>query len=228
MRWRTTRDKGVSGAWVKSAARRQSCLPAIPPGVCRPSPNVAPSNRCSRGFLDPADRREPQLYSGGMLSEPQLQYCDARPYAAIRTRMNRPAQVAALAPLIWAEVRSWLAFEGRLEAGPPFVRYHRVDSDGSVELEAGLTIFSPLHLATWSGSGRIATGVLPAGEYATLLHNGPYDELSSARDALGSWGREQGVLPAALTAVPAGELIEFYLRDQETEVAFHVPETVEA
>ncbi|RYY94958.1 MAG: hypothetical protein EOO11_16840, partial [Chitinophagaceae bacterium] len=70
-----------------------------------------------------------------MLSEPQLQYCDARPYAAIRTRMKRPGQVAAFVPLIWAEVRSWLAFEGRLEAGAPFVRYHGVDGDGALDVE---------------------------------------------------------------------------------------------
>jgi hypothetical protein len=161
-----------------------------------------------------------------MLSQPQVQFCDARPYAAIRTRMRRTAQVAALAPLMWAEVRSWLAFEGRLEAGPPFIRYHALDDDGSVELEAGLTIFSPLHLATQKGSGRIITGVLPAGAYATLLHTGSYDELGEARRALESWGREQGVLPAR-SAPAGGELVEFYLRDQETEVAYHLPEVEE-
>jgi effector-binding domain-containing protein len=159
-----------------------------------------------------------------MLTPPQLQYCDARPYAAIRTRMKRPAQVAALAPLMWAEVRSWLAFEGRQEAGAPFVRYHGLREDGSVEVEAGLTIFSPLHLATAGGSGRIGTGVLPAGEYATLLHNGPYDELDSARQALVSWARAEGMVAADSGAASGGELYEFYLRDQETEVAFHLPE----
>ena len=138
-----------------------------------------------------------------MLTPPQLQYCDARPYAAIRTRLRRADQVAALAPLMWAEVRSWLAFEGRLEAG--------------------LTIFSPLHLMPTKGSGRIAMGLLPEGEYATLLHTGPYDELASARSALEDWGRAQGVKGLRAQADPAGELLEFYLRDQETEVALHVP-----
>jgi effector-binding domain-containing protein len=157
-----------------------------------------------------------------MLTPPQLQYCDARPYAAIRARMKRNSQVAALAPLMWAEVRSWLAFEGRLEAGPPFVRYYAHDQDGAVELEAGLTIFSPLHLVTSHGSGRISTGVLPAGEYATLLHNGPYDELSTARRALESWALEQRLCADLPGEAPGGELLEFYLRDQETEVAFHV------
>jgi effector-binding domain-containing protein len=156
-------------------------------------------------------------------AEPQLQYCDPRPYAAIRTRVRRPAQVAALAPLMWAEVRSWLAVEGRLEAGPPFVRYYALDSDGSVELEAGLTVFSPLHSLPSPGSGRIATGVLPSGEYATLLHNGPYDELSEARTALAAWGRDQGVVDLRSPAEPGGELLEFYLRDQETEIALHLP-----
>jgi len=158
-----------------------------------------------------------------MLTPPQLQYCDARPYAAIRTRLRRADQVAALAPLMWAEVRSWLAFEGRLEAGPPFVRYYALAGDGAVELEAGLTIFSPLHLMPTKGSGRIAMGLLPEGEYATLLHTGPYDELASARSALEDWGRAQGVKGLRAQADPAGELLEFYLRDQETEVALHVP-----
>ena len=158
-----------------------------------------------------------------MLTPPQLQYCDARPYAAIRTRLRRVEQVSALAPLMWAEVRSWLAFEGWLEAGPPFVRYHRIEGDGGVDLEVGLTIFSPLHLTPTKGSGRIAMGVLPEGEYATLLHSGPYDELAAARSALESWGRDQGMTPSRSPADPGGELLEFYLREQETEVALHVP-----
>src|ERR1041384_3274311 len=131
-----------------------------------------------------------------MLTEPQLQ-------------LRTSAQVAALAPLMWAEVRSWLAFEGRLEAGPPFVRYYAQDGDGTVEIEAGLTVFSPLHSATPAASGRIATGVLPAGEYATLLHNGPYDELSAARSALQDWGRDQGVVDIRSRAEIGGELLEF-------------------
>jgi effector-binding domain-containing protein len=158
-----------------------------------------------------------------MLTSPQLQYCDARPYAAIRTRLRRNQQVAALAPLMWAEVRSWLAFEGRLEAGPPFVRYYRLEQDGAVEMEAGLTIFSPLHEMPKKGSGRIETGVLPEGDYATLLHTGPYDELAAARSALTAWGREHGVVTLRSPDDPHGELLEFYLRDQETEVALHVP-----
>jgi effector-binding domain-containing protein len=157
-----------------------------------------------------------------MLTPPQLQYRDARPYAAIRTRMKRPAQVAALAPLMWAEVRSWLAFGGLLEAGPPFVRYYAFADDGSVELEAGLTIFSPLHQATAHGSGRIGTGVLPAGEYATLLHNGSYDELAAAREALQAWTLAQGLPGARSGEPPGGQLVEFYLRDQETEVAYRL------
>jgi effector-binding domain-containing protein len=91
-------------------------------------------------------------------------------------------------------------------------------------VEAGLTVFSLLHLAPSAGSGRIATGVLPAGEYATLIHNGPYDELASAREALEAWGRSQGVITASELPATGGELVEFYLRDQETEVAFHVPQ----
>ena len=158
-----------------------------------------------------------------MLTPPQLQMCDARPYAAIRTRLRRADQVAALAPLMWAEVRSWLAFEGRLEAGPPFVRYYALGPDGSVELEAGLTIFSPLHEIPTKGSGRIVTGVLPEGEYATLLHTGPYDELAAARASLESWGRGNGVKGLRAHDDPAGELLEFYLRDQETEIALHLP-----
>jgi effector-binding domain-containing protein len=158
-----------------------------------------------------------------MLTPPQLQFCDARPYAAIRTRLRRADHVAALAPLMWAEVRSWLAFEGRLEAGPPFVRYYTLEANGGVELEAGLTIFSPLNETPTKGSGRIAMGVLPEGHYATLLHTGPYDELARARTTLDAWGRQQGVKGLRSPDDPAGGLLEFYLRDQETEVALHVP-----
>jgi effector-binding domain-containing protein len=148
-----------------------------------------------------------------MLTPPQLQYCDARPYAAIRTRLRPPAQVSALAPLMWAEVRSWLAFEGRLVAGPPFVRYHAEDPAGEVDVEAGMAFLSPLSELPARGAGRVTVGLLPAGEYATLLHSGPYDELDQARRALADWGRRHG-RPA--------EIVEFYLRDLETEVTLHL------
>lgn len=158
-----------------------------------------------------------------MLTPPQVQYCDARPYAAIRARLRRPEQVAAWAPLMWAEVRSWLAFEGRLEAGPPFVRYFVLHEQGPVEVEAGLTVFSPLHGAEATGTGRIVTGVLSAGEYATLLHEGPTAELLPARAALRAWGREQGLQLETSADEPNGELFEFHLRERETEIALRVP-----
>lgn len=158
------------------------------------------------------------------LAEPQLQFSDARPYAAIRTVLRPPAQVEALAPLMWAEVRSWLAFEGRLEAGPPFVRYFRLGHDGSQEIEAGLTVFSPLHRDATRGSGRVVTGVLPAGGYATVLHEGPYNELAAARRRLQEWALGQGLSSAGWSDAPEGALLEFHLREQETEIAFHVAE----
>jgi hypothetical protein len=158
-----------------------------------------------------------------MITAPQLQYCDARPYAAIRARLRNPAQVSAWAPLMWAEVRSWLAFEGRLEAGAPFVRYFTLADAGPVEVEAGLTTFSPLNGANPVGAGRIVTGVLSAGEYATLLHDGPAEELAGARTALRSWGREQGLRFETDVGSPNGELFEFHLRNQEIEIALRVP-----
>lgn len=160
-----------------------------------------------------------------MLTPPQVQYCDARPYAAIRAKLRRPDQVSAWAPLMWAEVRSWLAFEGRLEAGPPFIRYFVLNEAGPVEVEAGLTIFSPLlgTEATGTATGRILTGVLSAGEYATILHEGPTAELLPARAALRAWGRSQGLRLEESVDAPNGELFEFYLRNQETEIALRVP-----
>ena len=85
-----------------------------------------------------------------------------------------------------------------------------------------------------AGDGRVRTGTIPAGRFATLIHTGPYDGLYQANVALGEWLGKQGIphpMPEAAPGEYDAALLEIYGTDPaeepdpqkwETEVAFRL------
>ena len=80
------------------------------------------------------------------------------------------------------------ALGGRVPAGMPFARYAMVD-DG-FDIEAGFPVAGPI-----APSGRVAPGTLPGGTVATVMHVGPYGEVSGAYEALEQWLAANGWTP---------------------------------
>jgi effector-binding domain-containing protein len=85
-----------------------------------------------------------------------------------------------------------LAGRGIAVAGAPFLRYHVIDMENELVVEAGVPVDGPV-----DGVGD--AGVLPAGRYAVLVHEGHPDDLIAATDALLTWADEHG---HALDSVP--------------------------
>jgi len=103
-----------------------------------------------------------------MLTSPEITERAEQPYVAIRAKVSM-AQPAGLADR-FGEVFGWLAARGVAPAGAPFFRYHAIDMDRELDVDAGVPV--PMAL---DGDGQVTAGMLPAGRYATAVHIGPYD-----------------------------------------------------
>jgi effector-binding domain-containing protein len=88
------------------------------------------------------------------------------------------------------EVFGWLEVRGVEPVGAPFFRYHVVDMDGRLEVEAGVPV--PPGSAVPASDEDVTAGVLPAGRYVVTTHVGHPDQLVETTRALLEWAEEHG------------------------------------
>jgi effector-binding domain-containing protein len=86
------------------------------------------------------------------------------------------------------DVLRWLDAHSLHPAGPPFFRYHLIDMDGELRVEAGVPVDEPIAAA----DGDVTSGVLPAGTYAVTTHVGHPDELVQVTGDLLAYGDAHG------------------------------------
>ena len=112
---------------------------------------------------------------------------------------------------LMAELYSW-ADQRAITYGPTFFRLHVVDMDGLMDVEVGVITDEAV-----DGGGRVRTGVLPAGRYATLTY---INHGRRANGMLRDWINEQS-LALDCAPSPAGERFgcryEAYLTDPRSE-----------
>lgn len=127
------------------------------------------------------------------MTEPEIQQRPAQPYLGITGRITDG--VPAFVDRAFPELFGWLGEHGVEPAGPPFIRYRQIDTDGEpLELEVG----APVSEST-EGDERVHPGALPAGRYLTFMHVGPYrsktaPDLAAARERLTSWAAREGIV----------------------------------
>jgi effector-binding domain-containing protein len=73
----------------------------------------------------------------------------------------------------------WLAARGQVPSGPPFLRYLVVDMTAAMVVQAGVPVAVPVE-----GDEHVQPDELPAGDYLTTVHVGPYEGLYGATGAL--------------------------------------------
>ncbi len=91
---------------------------------------------------------------------------------------------------------------GAQATGAPFVAYYNMDME-NLDIAAGFPVDRAL-----PGGGGITVGVLPAGDYATCMHVGPYDQVGPAYAALTEFVQQQG-------RTPTGVAYEFYFNSPQ-------------
>jgi effector-binding domain-containing protein len=122
-----------------------------------------------------------------MTHEPQLQVRAAQHYAGIPATVAMDG-ISGAVDSAFPELFGWLASNGIVPAGPPFIRFLVIDMAGELQIELAVPVAAPV-----TGSGRIQPGVLPEGRYAVLRHTGPYDGLVASNAALQQWAGEHGI-----------------------------------
>jgi effector-binding domain-containing protein len=121
-----------------------------------------------------------------MHAEPRLEYRDERHYVAVGRHV--PVPFGDLLPGMWAETLAFLAAEGRVPSGVPFIRYLTTDMSRGLDIQVGFPV-----AASVPGNARIAAGVLPAGRYAVLPYTGPYEDLRDVTAGLLAWAERKGI-----------------------------------
>ena len=138
---------------------------------------------------------------------PEITQRPAQPYAGISAWVTMAA-VGSVADRI-PEIFGWLGARGIAPAGPPFFRYHVIDMERQLEVEAGVPVASAVE-----DDGEIRAGTLPAGRFAVMTHTGAPDTLVAPTADLLAWAQERG-LTWDMSPTDAGERwgcrVEFYL-----------------
>ncbi len=141
-----------------------------------------------------------------MLSEPRLEKRAAQPYVAIRRTVKMNGIGRVLPPLL-DEVLAWLNAERIRPSGAPFFRYWQTDPDANrFVVDVGWPVAQAM-----ASKGDIIGDVLPAGQYAVILHTGPVDNLFDAYNALFDWAEENGIAWQISADKTWGARVEHYL-----------------
>jgi len=158
---------------------------------------------------------------------PEITQRAAQPYTGISAWVTMAA-VGSVADRI-PEIFGWLGARGIAPVGPPFFRYHVIDMERQLLVEAGVPVASAVE-----DDGDIRSGILPAGRFAVMTHTGAPQTLIAATSALLDWaGARELVWDVSQT--DAGEKwgcrLESYLTDPaqqpdmskwQTELAFRL------
>jgi effector-binding domain-containing protein len=149
-----------------------------------------------------------------MDATPEITLRDAQPYAGITAwvTMTNVGSVADRIP----EIFGWLGASGIAPAGPPFFRYHVIDMERELLVEAGVPVDSPVA----EDGGEVRCGTLPAGEFVVVTHTGAPASLLAVTSELLDWAAARG-LAWDVYQTGIGEewgcRVEFYLTDPAEE-----------
>jgi effector-binding domain-containing protein len=148
-----------------------------------------------------------------MSDQPRIVARAAQPYVAVTERVTLDQFPGAI-DRGFAEVFGWLAaHDGVSPAAAPLIRYVEVDMAASLLVELAV----PVEGAPPPPDERAHAGLLPAGDYATLLFRGHYDGLVAANAAVQQWGEQHGVRWAMDGPIAWRARIEQYLTDPRAE-----------
>jgi effector-binding domain-containing protein len=120
-----------------------------------------------------------------MITKPKLEDRAEQHYMGIRTQAPMQ-QFKNIIPQLLDEVFAWLGKQGLDPAGAPFMRYHAINMEGSMDVELGVPV-----AAAVPGDARVTAGVLPAGRYASLVYSGVTG--IAGNKALLEWAAKNGI-----------------------------------
>ncbi len=127
-----------------------------------------------------------------MTYEVRVREVEAQPVLSIRA-VVRVMELVGFFDEACKEVYEYLEREGVRPAGPPLSLWHSdpESNPGESDIETCVPVERPV-----PPSGRMKAGELPAGRLAYTIHEGPYDNMGEAFDAVWRWMQSNGRKPA--------------------------------
>lgn len=101
-----------------------------------------------------------------IVSGPKIDERAEQPYMGIRVQVPMKGMFTVIGKL-FKELHKWEKATGVKAAGTPLLRYHVIDMQGEMDIEACIPVAEPL-----TESGRIKPDLIPAGRYASLIYVG--------------------------------------------------------
>jgi len=138
-----------------------------------------------------------------MTKTPQIHHQDELHYVALHHTVSMDG-FSDVIDAGYSELFGWLGARGIAPASAPLIRYDRIDMAGTLDIELAVPL-SPADAERVPDDDRVKKGSLPAGQYATLHHVGPYDGLIASNAALQEWAEQEG-LTFDVTPSAGGEL----------------------
>lgn len=121
-----------------------------------------------------------------LTTEPKIEERGEQPYVGIRTRV--PAhKLSSVIPQLIDETEAWLGEQGAAPSGAPFIRYHIINMERTMDVEIGWPVESALR-----GDKRVAAGIIPAGRYASLVYTDATKGIEGNR-VLIEWASANGI-----------------------------------
>jgi effector-binding domain-containing protein len=121
------------------------------------------------------------------IMEPKIEQRAEQPYMGIRVPAHMNSLPDTIGPLI-GEVFGWLGQHGIKPDGAPFMRFHRINMAGEMDIEIGVPVAESA-----AGDDRVKSALLPAGQYAFLVYTDVTQGVP-ANKALLDWGAEKGLI----------------------------------
>ncbi|HEY3774824.1 MAG TPA: GyrI-like domain-containing protein [Solirubrobacteraceae bacterium] len=144
-------------------------------------------------------------------NQPHIEDRSAEPYVAIPVTVTMQTLAGAI-DRGYPELFGWLASHGLTPAGPPFIRYLRIDMDAELDIELAVPVAGGA-----PADDRVHQAELPAGRYVVLLHVGPYDGLIDANATVQDWAEEHNIRWRRDHGSAWGGRVERYLTDPSAE-----------
>ncbi len=120
-------------------------------------------------------------------TEPKLDNRSEQHYVGIRTQVTMDEMGGDLIPQLIGEVYGWLGQHDVEPDGAAFMRYYVINMPGNLDVEIGVPV-----AAAVTGDGRVNSGVLPAGRYASLVYTDVTQGMEGNRELIG-WAEKNGI-----------------------------------
>lgn len=146
-------------------------------------------------------------------TEPKVETRAAQTYVGIRSQVPM-SDFGKVIPQSLDEIFAWLSQNGITPSGAPFIRYYVINMNDDMHIELGVPVVNAV-----AGSDRIQAGVLPAGDYASLVYTGDENGIAGNK-ALLDWVSEKGLTLDTYDSEHGdgfGSRVEFFLTDPDDE-----------